>query len=829
MPTQPQSLEQTDLVLTTRFVGRGRELEEILALLQDESCRLLTLIGVGGIGKTRLALRVLQEALPHFDDGVCVVSLQSVQTQDGLISAIADELGLALSGQTHPADQLLHYLQPRHLLLLLDNFEQLRPAAGFLSQITRRTESVKLLVTSREALNIQDEWRYWLEGLPVPRSQETESLEEYDAVRLFVDRAQHMQPGFRLAGERAGVVRICQLVEGMPLALEMAASWTKTMRCAEIAAEIQRNLTFLQSNLDDVIARHGSMQAVFAQTWARMEPDAQQIFTRLSVFRGGFDRAAAAAVAGATLLWLSNLLDRCLIRRDTTGRYQIHELLRQFAEEKLSPSEMRAVADAHMDYYVTFTAERRIGTVEHTQVETSREIESELGNIRAAWQHAVAKANAEALAKAAPTYFYACQIQSRFLESAQASEQAVNVMERLGHTSSIAQISVYWGWMLIRIGRFDEADTVLVRAKALFEQLDLNPVYGMGSHPVAPLVILRNIQGNYEQAVELGEALKQRSIAKQDLHNLSFACYGLTGAYVSLGQHELAQQNARQATRVAEKVGNRWFQAYCLIEWGKSAVALQQYTEAKAHFQTALTIREEFSDPEGMAVTLVHLADIACAQEDYATARRFCERSLSIYRDLNDEGGLASAYRGLGQIATHLGEPAQAAAHYRQALATAASIHFLPLVLSILIDIADLFMTHRLSERARTILVLILHHPAATAQQRQAAGAKLGDVDLSGIRTLDLDTLILMLRSELTNFAPIEPKRQHQLVEPLTDRELDVLRLIARGLSNGEIAEALIIATGTVKAHTNRIYSKLQVANRVAAVEQARLYNLLEK
>ena len=371
---------------TTSFVGRAGELRLIETRLIEENCRLLTLTGLGGVGKTRLALEAAAALAPAYADGACVVPLAGVEDAAGVAVAVLRRLGLPPVGGD-AADSLLRVLRRRHLLLLLDTVEHLARDAGvlaLLSELLTSAPHVALLLTSRERLNLQEEWVLPLEGLPP----------EQAAVTLFAERAR--QTGGDVLLDSSMVAEICRLVEGLPLAVELAAGWAQFMTPAQIVAQLQSGLPPLPARLRNIPERHRSLQALFDQSWALLPEPMRGIFMRLAVFRGSFASDAAAAVAGADLSSLLELVDASLVRAEGGDRYDLHGLARHYAAGQLAAAGAAEEAQqAHAAYYLAL-AQRDPG---------QDAIEREYDNIRAAWLWALGAGKWAALWPAAEPLF----------------------------------------------------------------------------------------------------------------------------------------------------------------------------------------------------------------------------------------------------------------------------------------------------------------------------------------------------------------------------------------------------------------------------------------
>lgn len=267
--------------------------------IKDPACRLLTLTGPGGIGKSRLSLEVTHRLRGDFDEGVFFVPLAGTSASQFITPAIADSLGFIFSGAADLTLQLNRFIGEKHLLLVLDNLEQLLDGIGVLATLLQHAPNLKLLATSREPLDLRAEWVFEVQGLPVPAQFEVEDLESNSAVALFIQRTKQAQVDFVLSpDDYSALTRVCQLVEGLPLALELAASWVRIMPVQEIGKEIERNLDFLATSARDVPPRHRSIRTVFDSSWRLLLEEECAVMRQLYVFRGGFTRLSAEQVAG---------------------------------------------------------------------------------------------------------------------------------------------------------------------------------------------------------------------------------------------------------------------------------------------------------------------------------------------------------------------------------------------------------------------------------------------------------------------------------------------------------------------------------------------------
>jgi predicted ATPase len=381
---------------TTTFFGRKDELQTLNEFMANPEARLVTVVGPGGMGKTRLALETARQQLAAFDHGVWFASLAKLSSPDEIVLATAQALHFSFYEGSPPRQQLLDYLRNKSLLLVMDNYEHLLDGTDLVTDVLQTAPQVKVLATSREPLRLVEEQLFPLSGLAFSR----EDVVEGDAaVQLFLERARHLRPDLTLkADDVAHVTTICQQVEGMPLGLELAAAWADTLSLAEIAAELQGSLDLLESDMRNIADRHRSLRVVFEASWDRLLPNEQQLFAQLSVFRGGFTRTAAKAICAPDVSrpafhrLLAALTRKSFLKHGMeNGRYDIHELMRQFGAEKLaqSPDQKEAVKDRHSSYYCAFLQKQEAKLNGPQQKETVAEIEIEHENARSSWEWAV--------------------------------------------------------------------------------------------------------------------------------------------------------------------------------------------------------------------------------------------------------------------------------------------------------------------------------------------------------------------------------------------------------------------------------------------------------
>jgi predicted ATPase/DNA-binding CsgD family transcriptional regulator len=856
------------------FVGRTKELEEVTARLADPACRLLTIIGLGGSGKTRLAIEAANSITLQFPHGIVFVALQPLTRSDLLVSTIAQAVGLTFYGEGEPHEQLLDYLRDKILLLILDNFEHVLDRVELVSTILASAPGAKILATSREALSLREEWLYPLHGLATPLSVYATSFEDYEAVQLFLSHARRVQPHFDKVNEHESIIRICMMTAGLPLAIELAASWLKGLSVTHIAQEIQRNLDFLSTTTRNIEERHRSMRAVFDQSWTFLSDNERLIFSRLSVFAGGFDRDAAEQVANASFSSLASLVEKSLVQMDSAGRFRMHELLRQYGMEQLEAyGEIEATYARHSRHFAQLMLKHEAALKQPQQLEIVRAIERDFDDIRLAWEWSAKNQQITHLHAMLNGLYLFGFLRSRYRETIaifqQTLEQSVADTPLLGrllarrwgylhwwyladyqqaltstkqaltislgenNTFEIAFCHLMAAYALMRMQRYAEALPHVETSHALFEEID-EPFYVCWVlHRLGYVYYNLNNTGKWIEYTEQSLSLAR---VTHDRFALVTCLYTLGSVYILNGDYIKGQQYCAEALQFATESEHRGQIAHALSLLALCAFCQGEYTICQDYAEHSQAIIEDINFLVVQAYNLSLLILLACLREDYAEALQLAELAK---RHSTNRLGFQLLYWALAVLACGVGSPTDVRMYIQNVLQrsdpdvhSVTTIWIVPCTayaLAATDPAAAVEVLAWVYASADTALQWVRQWPLSERMQAQLQAVM--DRDSYQIhwemgKELSFDAIQSYLYQELSaaSIAVASPAQQ----QILTAREREILGLMAAGMTNSQIAAQLVISTGTVKTHALTIYRKLEVANRTQALLRAQELGLLQ-
>lgn len=700
LPTQP-----------TAFIGREKELKDLETLLRSPETRLITLAGTGGIGKTRLALALAERHLRHYSDGVYFVALAGVDNPQHVIGATADAIGY--SGAREDTNALLDYFRDKHLLLIMDNFEHVTGSATFLSDALQNAPQLQIIVTSRERLRLRGETVYDVDNLSVPTPYENapETIKLYSSAQLFVQSARRLTPTFEIDNETApDVANILRLVQGLPLAIELASAWLDAMPLPEIAQEIEKSLDFLETDLRDVPQRHRSIRAVFEYSWALMTPDERSMFAKLSVFRGGFERDAAEKVSGATLRTLTSLVNKSLLQRSPSGRYYVHKLLRQYAEERLDDTTKLEAHIAHASYYSAMLS--RLASVINSSRESSSfdVMETELENLRLAWQFAIVSQRYEELTDSldSAAAFYLGRGMLR--EGIELFKQLTDAMAMCGRGKEPLYYRAF-NRMMWLCGRMGQYDTVIRESRKPYEFFKAQNNAAETAYALNALSYSSMMRGEYaeskrfaSEAIELlpdissvpmwftamgnygyvlfleGNLQEAKYIYESIFHtaktmNIDYSPSGI--AYMKnnlgeivwgLGDAGYAQTLFKEAYDLFKQEKNLRGRAFTANNLAGTLYIQLKYDEASVLFQEAYRINKEIGDRYGLGHSLSALGNSVAVQGDHLKALEYFSQSLAVRRELGDLRGVADSLTDLSRTCLNLSRSQEALVYIDEAI-----------------------------------------------------------------------------------------------------------------------------------------------------------------
>ena len=756
------------------FVGREKELAEVERLLEHN--RLLTLTGSGGCGKTRLALAAATDLVEGFEDGVWLVELAPLADPSLVPQVVASNLGVSEQSGRSLTETLSNHLGSRRVLLVLDNCEHLIEACATLADaLLRFCPELRVLATSREALGINGEVAWPVPSLNLPnlrRLPDIESLPQYESARLFLERTAAVNPTFTLTEQNAGAVaQVCYRLDGIPLAIELAAARTKVLSVEEISAHLDDGFRLLAAGSRTAMPRHRTLQATMDWSHELLSGEERTLFRRLSVFAGGFTlRAAESVCTGEQLARvevlesLSQLVDKSLVvAREEGGeaRYRLLETVRQFGKEKLEESgETRKFRDGHAGYYLALAEEAEPELKGVRQVAWLERLEREHDNLRAAMLWLLEREESESAARLGWALWLFWAMRAHFAEGRRWMEQTLSVKSSASMPAS-------------------------ARAKTLF-------VAGMmanyqGDHRSAELLV--------EESLELFRELEDKTGTAYALSNAGFAASGQ-------GQRQRAITLNEESVHLFLQVGERWGAA---IQFSFLAVAWRDrgdHGRARRLAERGLALSREVGERQTLCAALYTLATLAQAEHDHERARDLFEEGLTLSADVGNEADVAHCLEGLASIAAAEGSMARAARLWG----------------------AEEVLLEKIEAAVYTYVPDRSLHRSQVAAARSQLDEKTFEAAWAEGRAMAREQTIeyALIRSSAPETAVPETNPAE-----LSARELEVLRLVTHGMTNAEVAAELFISSRTVGWHLSSIYRKLGFSSRTEATRFAVEHGLL--
>lgn len=844
------------------LIGRERERATVCALLRCSEIRLVTLTGTGGVGKTRLALRIAEEIRDDFADGVCFVPLAPTSASEQVIPTIAQALGLWEVGDRPLIEQLQAYLSGQHLLLLLDNFEQVIEAAPQLTDLLTSCPHLTILVTSRAALHLSGEYEFTVPLLAVPDLSQlpaSEDLSQVAVVTLFLHRAQSIQPDFALTEANARTIaEICVHLDGLPLAIELAAARIKLLPPQALLSRLSHRLDLLTGGARDLPARQQTLRNTLQWSYDLLSTEEQRLFRQLSVFVGGYTLEAVSTVyqAGAThpsdvLERIASLVDKNLVQQTELGgeepRFMMLETIREYGLECLrEQGELGVMRQAHAAYYVALVekANKHLFSAEAgTWLDL---LEREYENIRATllwaleFEEEQAGRDIETAARLVRVLWRFWSVRGRFIEGRTLLERVLVASE--SSEATIRQNALYGAGGLLWL----QSDYARLE-KLIKEALTLSQLLGDQYGIAGCLTILAAI------AVQAHDYTRARSLAEEAL--AMFKAIGASyfvghtllvlGRLAStLGEYSRAEQLLEESLALYRTYGYQGEIAWPLIYLARNTIRRRDYTRARALLEEARSLFREIGHTWGLAQALSFLGQVAHAQGDVVNAKAYLTESLRLNREVGNQQSVARSLLLLASSAALEGNLTEAHALYEQSLAIATLLEQKALIASCLEGLAVVASLQgqpisavRLWSAAEVMrpdgmasLPPLMREMAE--QERTAVRTRLGEEAfalaltegrmMSSAQILSAQELSTLSTSREAKQALTPPtRRSPSYPAGLTAREVEVLRLVAQGITDVQVAEQLVISPRTVNWYLTSIYNKLGVPSRSAATRYA--------
>ena len=645
--TPPLTVESETTILNnlpgqlTPFIGREIERRRIAEQLTDPDCRLLTLVAPGGMGKTSLALAIAREHLERFKDGVWFVPLAAVADAEQMLFAITD--ALTLFPTQDPKAQLLSHLEDKDMLLLLDNLEHLSELT-LISEMLASASKLKILATSRAQLRLRAEWLFDLSGLDFPQ-EDAVSAETYDAVELFLQTANRLvpDPGFE-ASDLQVIGRICRLVAGMPLAIELAASWLRILAPEDIAGEIMQSLDVLETSAPDMPERHQSIRAVFDYSWQLLTPKQQQTLAKLTIFKGGFDRHASVSILKLSTRELLELVSKSLLQRDADGRFNLHPLIHFYASEKLAANDLASLSINHARYY----AELLKGLVPALPTSSRNKalavLMKEDSNILAAWQHITQEGSEQDIDDMVQVFFEYYIESNRYQEGLSLFDEAEAQLSLVENTPVALKVKARRAVLLARVSNFEKArnilETCLERSQDIAERSFIQ-------ESLADFVYYW--LGDFEKAAKAIEVAHASYQKTQDKKGLARTFYSQGTFAWHKGDYAESERLIREGQQLFSELGYTLWHDNCQFGLATLAYETGNYANAEIQFKQLLESLKSQKQNHVIASTQSNLGLALAAQGEHEESLKYYGQALAHFETLGDKPWLSEVLFNIGQ------------------------------------------------------------------------------------------------------------------------------------------------------------------------------------
>lgn len=708
-------------VLQTSFVGRETELNVICRLIRDPTCRLLTLVGPGGSGKTRLAIRAASEVLLFFPDGVYFVPMEAADSADDLVPAIARALHFTLDSLINGADlrnQILDYIGKKSILLLLDGCEFFAGNLGDLPAILEQAPNVHMLATSRQKLELRSERVFPIEGLKITQTGEVNHPGSMEAVRLFLERAEQAGANLQLSAvDIEAIVRICRMVDGIPLGIELAAAWTPVLSPKEIAEATGNGFDFLSTTMCDIPERHRSLRAVFESSWLLMKDELREAFSKLSIFRAGFFLEAAEEVAGVSLGQLSALMNRSMLHRTPVGRFWIHSQLQQFAAEKLGVQEAleREIQDRFCRYYVNLLTQRESDLMSPRMLQARDEIRLEMANLRAAVHWACVHWSEQSIRDLIISLvcFYAIHGWQEgvfaFRDLARTRKDGFLERRTLDPSQDLVFLSarIHQAFYQCNLGLISESEAI---SRECLEDLHQPGMERELSVCLHNLGVIASYRGEYEESLDL---LEEAIVIGKKYNHIMWPTYlfWLGNLHFQIGEYEQGLLTLQKSYDLFDRKGILWGIAFALSKIAMVEDGLEQHARAKEHHKEALSEFDRLESIAGKAYALSRMSMSAYFLEQYTEAAQLAQQAYEVFDEIGHCWGICTSLCGLGFAHIGLGEREKAKAYFMQALRESRSDQMVPQSLYALIGLASCVAQEGKEENALEAIRYVQKHP----------------------------------------------------------------------------------------------------------------------